>query len=85
MAFSNISIDSLKKKIDEVRRFLSVSLRIANAHTVDFYTRGVWGAFMAVDPEEVLSAVNSTRDHTGAPEGKFNCSCLDISVRVKTL
>lgn len=81
MAFSNISTDSLKKKIDEVRRFLSVSLRIANAHTVDFYTRDVWGAFMAVEPEEVLTAVNSARDHTGAPEGKFNCvaSCILVS------
>lgn len=72
MAFSNISTDSLKKKIDDVRRFLSVSLRIANAHTVDFYTRDVWRAFTAVEPEEVLTAVNSPRDHTGAPEGTFN-------------
>lgn len=71
MAFSNVSIDSLKQKIDEVRRFLSVSIRIANAHTVDFYTHDVWRAFMAVDPEEVLAAVNSARDLTGASEGKF--------------
>lgn len=72
MAFPNISIDSLKEKIDEVRRFLSVSLRIANAHTVDFYTRDVWRALMAVDPEEVLTAVNSKPDRTGAPAGKSN-------------
>lgn len=72
MAFSNISADSLKEKIDEVRRFLSVTLRIANAHTVDFYTRDVWRAFMAVEPGEVLTAVNAARDRTGAPEGKFN-------------
>lgn len=78
MAFTTISIDSLKKKIDEVRCFLSVSLRIANAHTVDFYTREVWRAFVAVDPEEVLTAVNSPRDHTGAPEGKCNCVARSI-------
>lgn len=72
MAFSDVSIDSLKEKIDDVRRFLSVSLRIANAHTVDFYTRDVWRALIAVEPEEVLTAVNSSRDHTGAPKGKFN-------------
>lgn len=70
MDFSNISFDSLKKKIDDVRSFLSVTLRIANAHTVDFYTRDVWRAFMAVTPEEVLTAVDSYRERTGAPEGE---------------
>ncbi|KAI5617932.1 methyltransferase-like protein 25, partial [Silurus asotus] len=67
-----ISTDSLKEKIDEVRRFLSVALRIANAHTVDFYTRDVWRAYMGMDPEEVLTAVNSGCDRTGAPKGKIN-------------
>ncbi|XP_017350297.1 methyltransferase-like protein 25 [Ictalurus punctatus] len=82
MAFSNISTDSLKKKIDEVRSFLSVSLRIANAHTVDFYTRDVWRAFMAVDPEEVLTAVNSDRDRTVAPEVNTSFGFCDVSKKL---
>ncbi|XP_026778570.3 methyltransferase-like protein 25 [Pangasianodon hypophthalmus] len=82
MAFSNISTESLKKKIDEVRRFLSVSLRIANAHTVDFYTRDVWRAFMAVDPEEVLAAVHSAHDRTGAPEVNTSFGFCDVSKKL---
>uniref|UniRef100_A0A4W4HNI3 Methyltransferase like 25 n=1 Tax=Electrophorus electricus TaxID=8005 RepID=A0A4W4HNI3_ELEEL len=72
MAFSNISSNKLKKNIDDVRRFLSISLGIANAHTVDFYTRDVWRTSIAVNPEEVLSAVNSTCDHTVEVEGNEN-------------
>ncbi|KAK1790403.1 hypothetical protein P4O66_014310, partial [Electrophorus voltai] len=45
---------------------------IANAHTVDFYTRDVWRTSIAVNPEEVLSAVNSTCDHTVEVEGNEN-------------
>ncbi|XP_076861253.1 putative methyltransferase-like protein 25 isoform X2 [Brachyhypopomus gauderio] len=74
MAFSNFSCNELKEKIDDVRNFLSISLDIANAHTVDFYTRDVWRTFMAVDPEEVLSAVSSTHDHTVAAEMNENIS-----------
>ncbi|KAK3517761.1 hypothetical protein QTP70_018333 [Hemibagrus guttatus] len=82
MAFSNVSADSLKKKMDEVRRFLSVTLRIANAHTVDFYTRDVWRAFMAVEPEEVLTAVNSAHHHTGAPEVSTSFGFCDVSKKL---
>ncbi|KAK2832251.1 hypothetical protein Q7C36_015713 [Tachysurus vachellii] len=82
MDFNNISFDSLKKKIDEVRRFLSVTLRIANAHTVDFYTRDVWRAFMAVTPEEVLTAVDSYRDRTGAPEVSTSFGFCDVSKKL---
>ncbi|KAM9467492.1 putative methyltransferase-like protein 25 isoform 2-T2 [Clarias gariepinus] len=82
MAFSNISIDEVKEKIDEVRRFLSVSLRIANAHTVDFYTCDVWRAFIVLDPEEVLTVVNSTRDRTGAPEVNTTYGFCDISKKL---
>ena len=49
-----------------------MSLSIANAHTVDFYTRDVWRSFMAVSPEEVLTALNSAGDHTGAAEDRLN-------------
>nr|XP_055046850.1 methyltransferase-like protein 25 isoform X1 [Misgurnus anguillicaudatus] len=68
MAFKNLPIDALKKKIDEVIRFLSISLSIANAHTVDFYTRDVWSTFISASPDEVLRAVNSSNDRTGAAE-----------------
>uniref|UniRef100_A0AAY4EH23 Methyltransferase domain-containing protein n=1 Tax=Denticeps clupeoides TaxID=299321 RepID=A0AAY4EH23_9TELE len=43
-------------KIDEVKRFLDVALRISNAHTVDFYARDVWDEFVAVRPEEVTQS-----------------------------
>uniref|UniRef100_A0AAZ3QN61 Methyltransferase domain-containing protein n=1 Tax=Oncorhynchus tshawytscha TaxID=74940 RepID=A0AAZ3QN61_ONCTS len=42
---------------DAVKLFLSVSLSIANAHTVDFYTCDVWDQFMAVPPVEVLTEI----------------------------
>ncbi|XP_051976338.1 methyltransferase-like protein 25 [Xyrauchen texanus] len=68
MAFNELPIDALKKKIDDVMHFLSISLSIANAHTVDFYTRDVWSTFMSVSPDEVLSAVSSIHEHMGAVE-----------------
>ncbi len=71
MAFNDIPIDTLKRKIYEVKRFLSISLSVSNAHTVDFYTRDVWSTFMCVSPEEVLFAISSTRDRMGAIEGKM--------------
>uniref|UniRef100_A0A672JUN4 Uncharacterized protein n=1 Tax=Sinocyclocheilus grahami TaxID=75366 RepID=A0A672JUN4_SINGR len=75
MAFNDIPIDTLKRKIDEAKRFLSISLSISNAHTVDFYTRDVWSMFMCVSPEEVLCAISSTQDRMGAIEGSNN-SCI---------
>ncbi|XP_016133659.1 methyltransferase-like protein 25 [Sinocyclocheilus grahami] len=71
MAFNDIPIDTLKRKIDEAKRFLSISLSISNAHTVDFYTRDVWSMFMCVSPEEVLCAISSTQDRMGAIEGEI--------------
>ncbi len=71
MAFNDIPIDTLKRKIDKVTRFLAISLSISNAHTVDFYTRAVWSTFMCVSPEEVLCAVSSTQDRMEAIEGKM--------------
>uniref|UniRef100_A0A3Q0R7T3 Methyltransferase like 25 n=1 Tax=Amphilophus citrinellus TaxID=61819 RepID=A0A3Q0R7T3_AMPCI len=46
------------------QRFLSITLSIANAHTVEFYTHDVWKRFVAVPPEEVLSAVSSEQSNT---------------------
>ncbi|XP_056603790.1 methyltransferase-like protein 25 [Triplophysa dalaica] len=71
MAFNSLPIDALKMKMDEAVRFLSISLSIANAHTVDFYTRDVWSTFISASPDEVLSAINSSV-RAGAAEGKKN-------------
>ncbi|XP_051745839.1 methyltransferase-like protein 25 [Ctenopharyngodon idella] len=74
MAFNDLPIETLKRRIDEAQRFLSISLSISNAHTVDFYTRDVWSTFMCVSPEEVLCAISSTHDRMGAVEEKKNAT-----------
>uniref|UniRef100_A0A3Q3JUJ3 Methyltransferase domain-containing protein n=1 Tax=Monopterus albus TaxID=43700 RepID=A0A3Q3JUJ3_MONAL len=61
-------LTEIQQRIDEVKRFLSVTLGIANAHTVEFYTHDVWKQLMAVSPEEVLSAVSSCTDQQREPE-----------------
>ncbi|XP_047431325.1 methyltransferase-like protein 25 [Mugil cephalus] len=70
MKSSSHSLAEIQRQIDEVRRFLSVTLNIANAHTVEFYTHDVWKRFMAVKPEEVLSAVSSRSDQQREPQHK---------------
>ncbi|XP_054480648.1 methyltransferase-like protein 25 isoform X2 [Anoplopoma fimbria] len=72
MSSSPCSLADIQRGIDEVRRFLSVSLSIANAHTVEFYTHDAWDRFVAVPPQEVLSAVGSCGDQQGAPEHRVN-------------
>uniref|UniRef100_A0A8C4IDN8 Methyltransferase like 25 n=1 Tax=Dicentrarchus labrax TaxID=13489 RepID=A0A8C4IDN8_DICLA len=67
---SSDSLAEIQRRIDEVKRFLSITLSIANAHTVEFYTHDVWNRFMAVPPQEVLTAVSSCSDQQGAPEAK---------------
>ena len=62
----------IQRLIDEVTRFLSATLGVANAHTVEFYTHDVWSQFMSVGPEEVLSAVTSEGGHKGASEHNTN-------------
>uniref|UniRef100_A0A8L0DMM7 Methyltransferase like 25 n=1 Tax=Oncorhynchus mykiss TaxID=8022 RepID=A0A8L0DMM7_ONCMY len=59
-------------RVDAVKLFLSVSLSIANAHTVDFYTCDVWDQFMAVPPVEVLTEITLNGDHKRAPERYIN-------------
>ncbi|KAM7367147.1 hypothetical protein PAMP_015071 [Pampus punctatissimus] len=63
MISSSHSLTEIQRRIDEVKRFLSTSLSIANVHTVEFYTHDVWKRFMAVPAEEVLSAFTSCNDH----------------------
>jgi len=70
MKSSSYSLKEIQQRVDEVTRFLSVTLSIANAHTVEFYTHDVWKRFMAVSPEEVLSAVRSDSDQQREPERK---------------
>ncbi|XP_024139970.1 methyltransferase-like protein 25 [Oryzias melastigma] len=70
MKSSSCSLGDIRQRIDEVVQFLSVTLPIANAHTVEFYTQDVWKRFMAVSPEEVLSAIMSNGDQQGEPERK---------------
>ncbi|KAM3588151.1 uncharacterized protein V6R79_022744 [Siganus canaliculatus] len=70
MISSPNSLAEIQRQIDEVKRFLSIALSIANAHTVEFYTHDVWDRFMAVTPEEVLSAVSASSDQQRAPEHK---------------
>eukprot|EP00066_Takifugu_rubripes_P022388 XP_011611654.1 PREDICTED: methyltransferase-like protein 25 [Takifugu rubripes] len=67
---SPLSLSEIHRRIDEVKRFLSITLSIANAHTVEFYTHDVWSRFMAVEPQEVLRAVSSHNDRQRAPEHK---------------
>lgn len=70
MLSSSYSIAEIQRLIDEVKQFLSVTLSIANAHTVEFYTHDVWKRFVAVSPQEVLSAVSSHADQQGEPQHK---------------
>uniref|UniRef100_A0A3P8S9K6 Methyltransferase like 25 n=1 Tax=Amphiprion percula TaxID=161767 RepID=A0A3P8S9K6_AMPPE len=64
---SSFSLTEIHRRIDEVKRFLSRTLDIANAHTVEFYTQDVWSRFMALRPEEVLLAV-SRSEQQGEPQ-----------------
>ncbi|XP_069048334.1 probable methyltransferase-like protein 25 isoform X2 [Lepisosteus oculatus] len=61
----DIPLEAIWSKLDAVKEFLTISLKIANAHTVDFYTRGVWSEFIAVPPERVLSVMSNS--HERAP------------------
>ncbi|XP_041717647.1 methyltransferase-like protein 25 [Coregonus clupeaformis] len=72
MASSMNSLEAIQKKIDDVKLFFSVSLSIANAHTVDFYTCDVWDQFMAVTPVEVLTEITLNGDHKRASERYLN-------------
>lgn len=81
------SLTEIQRRIDEVKRFLSMTQNIANAHTVEFYTHDVWNRFMAVPPQEVLSTFSSCSDQQRAPEhkGKGNSILCEhtISFNVK--
>ncbi|KAM9328769.1 putative methyltransferase-like protein 25 [Pholidichthys leucotaenia] len=67
MKSSSDSLTEIHRHIDEVRRFLSITLSIANAHTVEFYTQDVWKRFVAQTPREVLSAISSCSNQQREP------------------
>ncbi|XP_071358617.1 probable methyltransferase-like protein 25 [Trachinotus anak] len=68
MLSSSHGLAEIQRRMDGVSRFLSVTLNIANAHTVEFYTHDVWKRFVAAVPEEVLSAVSSGAGRQREPE-----------------
>ncbi|KAI1905446.1 hypothetical protein AGOR_G00016280 [Albula goreensis] len=68
-------LELIKRKIEEIKDFLKISLSIANAHTVDFYTRNVWDQFMAVPPESVLSIISNDCGQEMAPESLETQRC----------
>ncbi|XP_075886253.1 putative methyltransferase-like protein 25 isoform X2 [Nelusetta ayraudi] len=70
MMSSTQSLSEIQRRIDEVTRFLFTTLSIANAHTVEFFTHDVWSRFVAVPPQEVLTAFSSSCDQQRDPELK---------------
>lgn len=54
---ADVSLDLVKSKIKRLTDFLDFYLKIANAHTVDFYTKDVWNELVAVPPETVISGI----------------------------
>ncbi|XP_007901972.2 methyltransferase-like protein 25 isoform X1 [Callorhinchus milii] len=56
MLFSNdISLDLVRSKIKRLQEFLAIYLKIANVHTIDFYTEDIWNEYVALSPEAVLA------------------------------
>ncbi|XP_023647123.2 probable methyltransferase-like protein 25 isoform X1 [Paramormyrops kingsleyae] len=67
----NTSIDSIKRAIDAIKDFLSIALCIANAHTVDFYTRDLWNELVAVPADSVLSVIVDSTGQRRAPSAEI--------------
>lgn len=58
---ADVGLDLVKSKIKRLTDFLDFYLKIANAHTVDFYTKDVWNELVAVPPETVISGILYTQ------------------------
>lgn len=82
MTSSSQSLAEIQQRIDEVTRFLSTTLSIANAHTVEFFTHDVWSRFVAVPPQEVLTAFSSSCDQQREAEHKSRGTTGVFSDRV---
>ncbi|XP_036376470.1 methyltransferase-like protein 25 isoform X1 [Megalops cyprinoides] len=76
----DIPLVLIKRKLSHIKEFLEISLSIANAHTVDFYTHHVWDEFIAVPPQSVLSVINSSCVQRMTADRKRNTSCTRSSV-----
>ncbi|XP_078251181.1 putative methyltransferase-like protein 25, partial [Rhinoraja longicauda] len=66
---ADVGLDLVKSKIKRLTDFLDFYLKIANVHTVDFYTKDVWNGLVAVPPETVISGVLYPREES-TREGK---------------
>ncbi|XP_062913811.1 methyltransferase-like protein 25 isoform X2 [Mobula hypostoma] len=70
MSFSrDVDVDLVKSKIKLLTDFLDIYIKIANVHTVDFYTKDIWNEFVAVSPETVISSLFSQQGGSTS-EGK---------------
>ncbi|XP_072123592.1 probable methyltransferase-like protein 25 isoform X2 [Mobula birostris] len=72
MSFSrdvDLDLDLVKSKIKLLTDFLDIYIKIANVHTVDFYTKDIWNEFVAVSPETVISSLFSQQGGSTS-EGK---------------
>ncbi|CAH2277647.1 Hypothetical predicted protein [Pelobates cultripes] len=68
-----ISSDQVKEAIRKLVQFLQATLRISDAHTVDFYTEDVWDKLVAISPDTVLSSLSqhprtSVREYSDIPD-----------------
>ncbi|KAJ7329872.1 hypothetical protein JRQ81_016046 [Phrynocephalus forsythii] len=55
------SPEAVAWRVRAVTRFLRRVLPLCRAHTVDFYTRGLWEKMVALPPEAVLEALSGER------------------------
>ncbi|XP_020382547.2 methyltransferase-like protein 25 isoform X1 [Rhincodon typus] len=79
---ADVGLDLVKSKIKILTEFLDVYLKIANVHTVDFYTKDVWNQFVALPPETVISQLLCQQGETPVQE-KMGVSVWDESQKLK--
>ncbi|XP_078075911.1 putative methyltransferase-like protein 25 isoform X2 [Mustelus asterias] len=80
-ASADVAVELVKSKIKSLTEFLDVYLRIANVHTVDFYTQDVWNQFVALPPEAVTSHLLYQQQGSTEPE-RPGASVWDESQRL---
>ncbi|XP_048405019.1 methyltransferase-like protein 25 isoform X3 [Stegostoma tigrinum] len=79
---ADVGLDLVKSKIKILTEFLDVYLKIANVHTVDFYTQDVWNQFVALPPETVISRLLCQQGETPEQE-EMGVSVWDESQKLK--
>ncbi|XP_072407728.1 probable methyltransferase-like protein 25 isoform X2 [Chiloscyllium punctatum] len=79
---ADVGLDLVQSKIKSLAEFLDVYLKIANVHTVDFYTNDVWNQFVALPPEAVISQLLCPQGDRTAPE-KIDASVWDESEKLR--